>query len=88
MFGALGYWKDLSGSWIYQALAAFDSQKCIQQHMELRIYPILEIGFGQLYQIYSNKQAHFLFSKPIFNVARARAATVDLAKYICHRLGT
>ena len=26
-------------------------QKCIQQHMELRLYPSLEIDFGRLYQI-------------------------------------
>ena len=63
-------------------------QKCIQQHMELRLYPSLVIGFGQLYQIYSNKQAHFLFLKTILNVGRAIAATVDFAKYIYHRLGT
>ena len=66
-----------------------DSQlpKCIQQHMELRLYPSLVIGFGQLYQIYSNKPAHFLFSNTILNVGRARAAIVDFAKYIYHRLG-
>ena len=46
------------------------------------------IGFGQLYLIYSNKPAHFLFSKTILHVGRARAATVDFAKYIYHRLGT
>ena len=63
-------------------------QKCTQQHMELRLYPSLEIGFGQLYQIYSNKQAHFLFSTTILNVGRARAATVDFAKYLYHRLDT
>ena len=63
-------------------------QKCIQQHMELRLYPSLVIGFGQLCQIYSNKPAHFLFSKTILNIGRARAATVDFAKYIYDRLGT
>ena len=61
---------------------------CIQQHMELRLYPSLETGFGQLCQRYSNKPAHFLFSKTILNVGRARAAIVDFAKYIYHRLGT
>ena len=34
------------------------------------------------------QQAHFLFSKAILNVGRARTATVDFAKYIYHRLGT
>ena len=56
--------------------------------MELRLYPSLVIGFGQLYQIYSNKPAHFLFSKTILIVGRARAVIVDFAKYIYHRLGT
>ena len=50
------------------------------------MYPSLEIDFGRLYQIKSNKQAHFLFSKAILNVERARTATADFAKY--HRLGT
>ena len=62
-------------------------QRCIQQHMELRLYPSLEIDFGRNYQIQSNKQAHLLFSKAIFNVGRARTATVDFAKYIYNRLG-
>ena len=52
------------------------------------VYPSLEIDFGRLYQIESNKQAHFLFSKAILNVGRVRTATVDFAKYIYHRLGT
>ena len=43
---------------------------------------------NRLEQIYSNKQAHFLFSKTILKVGRARAATVDFAKYMYHRLGT
>ena len=55
--------------------------------MELRQYHSLEIGFGQLYQIYSDKQAHFLFSKTILNVGRARAATVDFVKYIHIEIG-
>ena len=54
--------------------------------MELRLYPSLEIDFGRLY--HTNKQAHFLFSKAILNVGRARTATVDFAKYIYHRFGT
>ena len=31
---------------------------------------------------------HFLFSKAILNVRRARTATADFANYLYHRLGT
>ena len=55
---------------------------CIQQHMELRLYPSLEKYFGRLYQKYSNKQAHFLFSNTILNAGRVKNATVDFAKHI------
>ena len=44
--------------------------------MELRLYPSLDVDFGRLYQISSNKQAHLLFSKAILNVGRVRTATV------------
>ena len=38
-------------------------------------------------RLWSNKQVHFLFSKAILNVGRARAATADFSKFIYHRLG-
>jgi len=38
--------------------------------------------YGRLYQISSNKKAHFLFSKAILNVGRAKTATVDFATCI------
>ena len=65
-----------------------ESAHRVQQHMALRLYPSMEIDFGRLYQIFSNKQARFLLLNAILNAGRARAATVDSAKHIYRRLGT
>ena len=55
--------------------------------MELRLHLSLEIDFGRIYQIQSNKQAHFIFLKNRFNVGGARTATVGFAKYMYRRSG-
>ena len=49
---------------------------------------IYRMCFRYSFESKANKQAHFLFSKAILNVGRARIATLDFAKYIYHMLGT
>ena len=72
--------------WELAGLKVTSFRACVRSFCS--VYLSFVIGFGQLCQIYSNKPPNFMFSKTILNVGRARAAIVDFAKYIYHRLGT